>query len=84
VDAANTPARKYQITDDALSKINERFEYHAPKADQIPRYARIRAKARELALEIVGQSPLSREQSEALTHLDAAVMFANAAIARNE
>ncbi len=77
-------AVKYPLDDKTLSELNERFEYHAPKVDQVPRYNAIRAKARELALLIVTSSPKSREQALALTHIDEAMLFANAAIARNE
>ena len=43
-----------------------------------------RSKAKELAYLIDGLCPTSREQSTAMTHLETAVMWANAAIARNE
>lgn len=65
-------------------ELKNRFTYHAPKGDQLERYAAIRAKALELATLIVASTRHSREQGTALTHLDSAVMFANAAIARNE
>lgn len=75
---------RYPLTEKSLGELDSRFEYHAPKDDQAVRYGAIRAKARELALVIAQSTPLSREQALALTHLDEAVMFANAAIARNE
>jgi hypothetical protein len=75
---------RYPLTEKSLGELDNRFEYHAPKDDQVARYGTIRAKARELALVIAQNTPLSREQALALTHLDTAVMFANAAIARNE
>lgn len=78
------PSPKYPLQELTLAVINDRFEYHAPKDDQPARYALIRAKARELALVIAGNTPPSREQSLAHTHLDQVVMLANAAIARNE
>lgn len=60
------------------------YTYHAPKADQPKRYEQIRAKARELA-ELIGDAcPDSREKSIANTKLEETVMWANAAIARNE
>jgi hypothetical protein len=65
-------------------RIERDFVYHAPKGDQVERYAQIRAKAKELALLIVETTPLSREQSLALTELEKAIFFANASIARNE
>jgi len=81
---AAVPAPKYPLDERTLGALNERFEYHPPQGDQRARYELIRAKVRELALIIVGNTPVSREQALAMTHLDEAMMFANAAIARNE
>lgn len=64
--------------------IDKTFQYHSPKEDQPKRYEAIRAKARELAHLISDSTPISREQSVALTNLQQAVMWANAAIAINE
>ena len=60
------------------------FMYHAPKEGQPERYVRLREKAKELAQLVVGLTPQSREQSVALTNIQQAVMWANAAIAINE
>lgn len=60
------------------------FSYHPPFGDQAERYVAIREKAKELAALIQGSTPLSREQSVALTNVQQAVMWANAAIAINE
>lgn len=65
-------------------RINNNFKYHPPKDDQAERYVAIRDKAKELALLFNELTPGSREQSEAFTCLENAVMWANAAIARNE
>lgn len=64
------------------AEIEKRFTYHAPQPDQIPRYTELRAQAKGLALLILESVPPSREQSEALTCLETAIMFANAGIAR--
>jgi hypothetical protein len=62
-----------------------RFTYHGPKSeDQVQRYAAMRGEAGSLALKIVKGTPASREQSLAITKLEEAVFWANAAIARNE
>lgn len=61
-----------------------RFTYHPPKAGQPDKYTLIRANARSLAEEINALAPDSREKSLAITSLEEAVMWANAAIARNE
>lgn len=65
-------------------QIENNFTYHAPKEGQPERYEQLRSKAKELALLIVEITPSSREQSVALTELETAVFWANAAIARNE
>lgn len=61
-----------------------RFTYHAPKDGQPERYERFRAFAHSLASLINEECPESREKSLAITHLEEAVMWANASIARNE
>lgn len=65
-------------------RIENNFTYRSPKDDQPERYTRIRAKAKELAHVINECCPASREQSLAFTELESCVMWANAAIARNE
>jgi hypothetical protein len=67
-----------------VQELDKRFTYHAPQGDQPERYTALRASARLFAMAIVSNTPASREQSVALTHLETAVMWANAAIARNE
>ena len=64
--------------------IENRFTYHAPKEGQPEKYFAIREKAKDLAYLIHHLTPESREQDVALTHLETAVFWANAAIARNE
>lgn len=60
------------------------FTYHPPFGDQVERYAEIRAKCLEFAEFIIDKTPVSREQSLALTSLEQVMFNANAAIARNE
>ena len=67
-----------------VKELETRFTYHAPKADQPSRYVQLRDNARMLAELIQMLTPKSREQSLALTSLEEAVMWANAAIARRE
>jgi hypothetical protein len=65
--------------------LENRFSYHSPKEGQAERYTAIRAKAKELAYLIRLETPSNtHEQATALTKLDECVMWANAAIARNE
>lgn len=64
--------------------IENNFTYHAVKPGQQEKYVAIREKAKELAYLIAELTPTSREQSVAMTNLETAVFWANAAIARNE
>jgi len=63
-------------------EIEIRFTYHPPKEGQVEVYQRLRDQAKSLALYIVHNTPESREQSLAITYLEDAVMWANAAVAR--
>lgn len=60
------------------------FTSHAPFGTQTERYGVIRGTARSLAHVVQDNCPESREKSLALTNLQQAVMWANAAIAINE
>ena len=64
--------------------IENRFKYHAPKGDQVERYQFIRDAFHDLTVFITVNTPASREQSVALTELETAMFWTNAAIARNE
>lgn len=75
---------KYGIDPKMAERLNNDFTYHSPFGDQPERYEKIRGMAKALAITICENTPPSREQSVALTHLDIVVMEANAAIARNE
>lgn len=75
---------KYEITEKQQELLTNNFTYHAPKDDQSVRYTLIRDQAKSLAQTIMENTPYSREQSTALTQLETAIFWANAAIARNE
>jgi hypothetical protein len=64
-------------------ELARRFTYHAPEGDQPSRYADIRLSAYCLADVINDKAPDSREKRLAISCLEKAVMWANAAIARN-
>ena len=64
--------------------VNNNFKYHEPKEGQVKKYADIRDTSKELAYIFTELCPESRELSLAITKLEEAVMWANAAIARNE
>ena len=67
-----------------MNSIEKSFTYHAPKDDQPARYVEIRNKGKEFAKLINKLCPESRERSLAITKLEETIMWANAAIARNE
>jgi len=75
---------KYPLDSADRKELKRRFTYHPPKDDQLERYEKLRSNVAFLAAYIRSETPPSREQSLALTKLDEAVMWANAAIARNE
>lgn len=65
-------------------ELRKRFTYHAVKGDQPGRYEAIRERALGWAVFVDANCPDSREKSLAMTAMEEAVMWANAAIARNE
>lgn len=67
-----------------LARIENNFKYHPPKNDQEQRYQENRNRFLELAHYIVKTAPVSRELELALTRLEEAMIYTNAAIARNE
>lgn len=69
---------------DKKADIVHRFTYHPPKGDQVARYSQVRQEGLRLAMFLLEHTPESREQSLALTNLEQAIFWANAAIARNE
>jgi hypothetical protein len=64
-------------------ELTKRFTYHAPHGNQPEKYEDIRDYAHRYAQMISILCPDSRERALALTKLEEAVMWANAAIARN-
>lgn len=64
--------------------IENSFTYHAPIGNQPDRYNVLREQAKSLAYAIIELTPLSREQSLAITKLEESIMWANKAIACNE
>ena len=76
--------RKNYLRENTSNENVNRFTYHAPKGDQTVRYTAIRNDFHMLAESLCTDCPPSRELSLALTNLEQACMWANAAIARNE
>lgn len=66
------------------SEIDKRFTYYPPKSqEERDAYVTIRAAAKAVAEVVDKIQPDSREKSEAMTHLESFVMWANAGVARN-
>lgn len=74
----------YEISDKMKEQIQNNFTYHSPKDTQPERYELLRDLAKSLARVIVETTPPGREQALALTNLEQAIFWANAAIARGE
>lgn len=69
--------------DVTYNELDNRFGYHKPDSQiTIDKYERIRNYAKQFADHITFETPSSREQSLALTKVEEAVFWANAAIAR--
>jgi hypothetical protein len=79
----NDAHRTYSRAHIHSPELEHRFTYHAPKEGQPEKYEDIRERAKFLAYLISEDCPDCREKSLALTKLEEAVMWANAAIARN-
>lgn len=79
-----TPPAPLIAASDLSDQIERAFTYHPPKGDQSRRYERIRTAAKDLAHLLNHSCPHSRERALAMTHLESAVLWANAAISRNE
>lgn len=69
--------------DDA--EISHRFTHQPPTSDAVvQRHEIVREAARQFARTVVQVVPGSREQSLAVTHIEDALMWANAGIARTQ
>lgn len=65
--------------------LENRFKHHPPTSDAVAdRYVSVRSWCLQFARGIVEITPASREQSLALTKLEEAMFWANAAIARRD
>jgi len=65
------------------SDLVNRFRYHAPDDEKIVKHSNVRNQLLELAIEWDASLPDGREKALALTKLEEAMFWANAAIARN-
>lgn len=70
---------------DISSELNRRFNYHQPSNEHVVnKHRQIRQACRYAANVVEVACPDGREKSLALTKIEEAMMWANAAIARNQ
>lgn len=62
--------------------LEHNFKHHAPDEEKIKKHQQVRDMGKALAKLILESTVQGREQSTALTKVEEAVMWANAAIAR--
>lgn len=67
-----------------MKTLENNFTYHEPKGDQVERYEIMRKRGLTLAKGILKACPESAERTLAIRQVEVAIMWANAAIARNE
>ena len=65
------------------AEIKKNFTHHAPIEEKFKTFQAVREQGRALAELILKEAPQGREQAYALQCVEEAVMWANAAIARN-
>ena len=64
--------------------LDHNFKYHAPDVDKRKRHEALRDECKELAFFILNNCPNGRESTIAIRKVEEAMMWGNAAIARNE
>lgn len=82
VPPAEDPAKR-AAAERLVADVINRFTYHPPRPGQPEVYEALRGQARALALSVVSLVPVGREQALALTHLEQAIFWANAGVARS-
>lgn len=62
--------------------LRNRFDHHKPDAAKVELHETLRKVMFEAAVAVADMVPAGREQSLAITHLEDAMMWANAGVAR--
>lgn len=77
--------REVQGTINSKRDIDNRFDYHPPKDNEtVKEHEDVRSYCRNLAIAFDNILPVGREKSLAITKLEEAMFWANAAIARSK
>lgn len=71
------------MSESSTNDIENRFGYHRPNEVKIKEHELVRAQVKGMAHYWDGNLPNGREKSLAITKLEEAMFWANAAIARN-
>jgi hypothetical protein len=73
------------ITPNSIEDIEHRFAFHtASTQEKRDEHTSVRAAHRDLALKVLHDAPDGREKALALTKIEEAMFWANAAIARSQ
>ncbi len=63
-------------------EIAKRFDHHVPDIERVKRHEALRMAARHLVHAVLADTPDGREQALAITKIEEALFWANAAVAR--
>lgn len=74
--------KRFDINASTQEDLNSRFNYHAPNDDRKERHETVRNVLKTVAETICRTVPVGRERCLAITHLEEAMFWANAGIAR--
>lgn len=74
----------YDVTNEDRNELVRRFKHHPPKGNQADRYEANRLGTAGLAMLYLKNCPPSAERDNAIKHIEEAMFWANASIARNE
>lgn len=67
-----------------MTDLRNRFDYHRPDAEKVKAHEAVRGACFHLALQFFDDLPEGREKASAITKIEEAMFWANAAIARNQ